>query len=269
MEILKETIAVQLPTDEKLANEGIMEFKKMIASLPEELAKKVRNNEDLFEVYCGIFPERGGWSGSLLNNPPLPLEQVVILIEAINSNGWARVIRHAHRGYSIVNLKAAARVIRSNPDYFPQEASLDPISWLINNPTQWYPGVSGSIEEVRYGLLSGYPLNACLKDVKYYQVRKRLFNSVLPGETTEEAIFISKFLMTNDHTPEELARFIEILRTKSRGLFTEDEISLWAQKHSVGIGACGGFMGFDESDEAWAAAADVLYRTIKTTILSS
>ena len=56
MKILEEISAVQLPTDEKLASEGIVEFEKMIASLPQDLGEKARNNEDLFKVYCGIFP---------------------------------------------------------------------------------------------------------------------------------------------------------------------------------------------------------------------
>ena len=52
----KDTPLVQLPTDEKLASEGIVEFEKMITSLPEELGEKARNDEDLFKTYCGIFP---------------------------------------------------------------------------------------------------------------------------------------------------------------------------------------------------------------------
>lgn len=262
---------ISLPTDEKLANEGIIEFEKMIASLPKELGEKVRNDEDLFKTYCGIFPERGGLSGSLLNRSTITPEQTAILIEAINSNGWARVIRHAHRGHSIVNLKAATRVIRNNSVYFPEEALLDPVAWLISNPSQWYgwyAGVTQHILEIRYGLLSGFPLNACLKESEYHQVRKRLMDSMLPGETTEETVFINNFLMLGrDHTPEELARFSEILRNKGRGLFTEEEISLWEQMHSVEIDACGGFVGFDESDDAWALAAEDLYRNIKTTVL--
>ena len=263
----KDTPLVQLPTDEKLASEGIVEFEKMITFLPEELGEKARNDEDLFKTYCGIFPEKGGISGSLLNNAEITTEQAVILIETINNNGWLRVIMHVHRGYSIVNLRAIARVIRNNHDYFPSEALLDPVSWLINNPTQWYEwyaGASQGIIEIRYGLLSGYPLNACLKYVKYCQVRKRLMNSVLPGETTEEAIFMNNFLMLGkDHASEELSRFIKILRDRGKGLFTEDEISLWAQRHAVEIDACGGFVGFDKSDEAYALAIDTLYRALK------
>jgi len=269
MKNLEGVLAVQLPTDEKLTNKGIVEFEKMIASLPKELGEKVRNDEDLFKVYCGIFPELGGLSGSLLNRSTITPEQAAILIEAINSNGWARVIRHAHRGHSIVNLRAVARVIRNNPAYFPEEALLGPVVWLISNPSQWYgwyAGVTQYILEIRYGLLSGYPLNACLKEFEYNQVRRRLMDSMLPGETTEEVVFINNFLrLGKDHTPEELARFVEILRSKGRGLFTENEVSLWVKMHSVD--GCGGFMGFDESDDAWALAVDDLYRKIKITVL--
>ena len=268
MKILEEISAVQLPTDEKLASEGIVEFEKMIASLPQDLGEKVRNDEDLFKAYCGIFPELGGLSGCLLNRSTITPEQAAILIEAINSNGWAKVIRHAHRGHSIVNLKAATRVIRSNPAYFPEEALLDPAVWLISNPSQWYGWYAGAMQyilEIRYGLLSGYPLNACLKEFEYYQVRKRLMDSMLPGETTEEAVFINNFLrLGKDPAPEELARFSEILRNKGRGLFTEDEISLWVKTHGVGV--CIGFVGFDESDDAWALAVDELYWKIKATV---
>ena len=268
MKNLEGVLAVQLPTDEKLANEGIIEFEKLIISLPKELGEKVRNDEDLFKTYCGIFPERGGWSGSLLSRSTITPEQAAILIEAINSNGWARVIRHAHRGHSIVNLKAATRVIKNNPAYFPEEALLDPAVWLISNPSQWYGWYAGAMQytvEIRYGLLSGYPLNACLKEFEYYQVRKRLMDSILPGETTEEAVFINNFLrLGKDPAPEELARFGEIRRNKGRGLFTEDEILLWVKTHGVGV--CIGFVGFDESDDAWALAVDDLYRKIKTTV---
>ena len=255
---------INLPTDENFANEGIIEFKKMIAYLPQDLGEKARNDEDLFKVYYGIFPELGGWSGSLLTRSTTTPEETAILIEAINSNGWLRVIRHAHRGFSLVNLKAAIRVIRNNSIYFPEEALLNPISWLINNPTQWYPGAIEGIEDIRYGLLSGFPLNACLKCVKCDQTHRRLRNRELPGETMEEAIFIHNFVMARKHTPEELAKFSEILRNRGRGLFTEDEISLWKQRHYVETEAYEGFIGFDESDDAWASAADELYRKIKT-----
>lgn len=263
------SVTINLPTDEELANEGIMEFDKMITSLPIELGEKARNDEGLFKAYCGIRPEIGGMSGSLLDRPTTTLEHTTILIEAINGNRWARVIRHAHRGYSIVNLKATTRVIRNNPDYFPEEALLNPTTWIVNNPAQWYPSAKEDIEEVRYGLLSGFPLNACLKYVKYCQARRRLIRSVLPEETIEEAVFIINFVMTTkDPTAEELVRFIEILRSKGKGLFTEEEISLWEQKQrwDVEIDACRGFISFDESDEAWALAADDLYRKIKATV---
>lgn len=184
----------------------------MIASLPEELAGKVRNDEDLLGVYCGVFPEVGGRSGSLLTRRSLALEQTAILIEAINSNGWAKVIMHAHLGYSVVNLKAVARVIRDNQEYFPQEALSDPVSWLSDNSPQWFLGAMTDIKEIRYGLLSGFPLNACIKEGAYNQVRRRLINNVLPGETMEDIIFLNNFVMygrsVDSYSSEELARFI-------------------------------------------------------------
>jgi hypothetical protein len=259
---------INLPTDERLAGEGIVEFEKLLASLPEELAKKAKSDEDLFWLYVGIYPEIGGWSGSLLDELGPNLEQAAILMDAINESGWARVVIHSHKGYSIVNLRAAARVIRDNQGYFPQEAFSNPVAWLINNPSQWYASAVG-ITEVRYGLLSGYPLNACLKNVAYSKARKRLMNSVLPEETVEEAIFLRYFVMLGSeaYKLEELGKFCEILRSKGKGLFSEDEITLWAQKHSVSRGTYSGFMGFDASDDAWAVAADDLCRKIKAIYL--
>jgi len=263
----KGTVSVNLPTDEDLASKGLAEWEKLIASLPEELAAKAKGNEDLLGVYCGIYPEIGERSGFLLSRP-INLEQTAILINAINNNGWAKVIMHAHLGYSIVNKEAVIRVIMNNRDYFPLEAFADPVSWLSNNQTQWNLGPWTDLKEVRYGLLSGFPVNACRKYVAYHHARKKLINNVLPGETMKEAIFLTYLVMYgrdagSSYSADELGRFSEIVRNKGNDLIADGEISLWAQLHGVSIGDGGGFLGFDESDDEWVAAANLLFRKVK------
>lgn len=72
-----------------------------------------------------------------------------------------RTLEYDWETYSLFNLLAVQQVAKNYPEYFPAEIAIDTRSWLQHNWAVWADGKGMNC--IRYGLLSGFPLEAATK----------------------------------------------------------------------------------------------------------
>lgn len=74
--------------------------------------------------------------------------------------------------YHLFNLQMVRLVATNYPAYFPAEVSTDASTWLQQNWHMWADGQDENC--IRYGLLSGFPLEAAVRFAQHKQTGQRL-----------------------------------------------------------------------------------------------
>jgi hypothetical protein len=151
----------KLPTDIDIAKQGVKCFQATVDRLPLKAKGIFLNSLDIQNCFIGTNPETRGdldqFSAAQLSELSNILSQTapdMLLLPHYDGD----MVKSA----SLLNLKAVRRVIENYPEYFPEEAKTDIKSWLKENENEWFGG-SQDIVEIRYGLLSGYPLTSVLR----------------------------------------------------------------------------------------------------------
>ena len=74
--------------------------------------------------------------------------------------------------YHLFNLQAVRLVATNYPTYFPAEVSTDVLTWLQQNWRMWADGHDENC--IRYGLLSGFPLEAVVRFAEHKRAKQQL-----------------------------------------------------------------------------------------------
>jgi len=153
----------KLPTTPELAAEGVRAFQKMISSLPVYL-RWIKQDADLLRVYTGVSPEiaiQGNWTFHKFWRK--------ILFQAIQADGNMKVVHTDKSKDSILNLRAAQRVMEANQGLRYNNELVFPttdVDWLLKDVPEWYGAHEkyfATIKSVRYGLLSGFSPPAVMR----------------------------------------------------------------------------------------------------------
>jgi hypothetical protein len=74
--------------------------------------------------------------------------------------------------YHLFNLRAVRLIATYNPTYFPAEVSTDTRAWLQQHWRMWADGNDENC--IRYGLLSGFPLEAAVRFAEHKRTGQQL-----------------------------------------------------------------------------------------------
>ena len=238
-------LEADLPTDPQIAEAGIEDFSKMVASLHPSLAKYVLEDSDLINalvsVYTGVNPEQS----ISLPDVFLPFERKIFL-DAIQADGNIKVVG----GNELLNLRAAQRVMRANRGVLfegkPIFPSDDP-QWLLENIKEWMGSNDKGIKVVRYGLLSGFPRAAVMKYVTWSRAIEKMggVNSMDPliqEELFPRFSFMTKSAEQKDRLKKQIAEKYPFL--------TDEELNVLVDRRQEKTPG-GGFAGFSNEDYQW------------------
>lgn len=90
--------------------------------------------------------------------------------------------------YHLFNLRAVRQVATNHPAYFPAEVIADTRNWLAQNWPMWRDGIDDNC--IRYGLLSGFPLEAAIQFARQKSTGQRLpINRVIHSSVTNLSYF--------------------------------------------------------------------------------
>jgi len=155
-----ESFVARLPTNMEIAQKGAENFEKVVQRLPDRLKLIFLNSIQIQGCFIGVTPEVGSEEETPLNN--LGTVQVSELVEILSQE--APEMEMANGGQILINIEAAQRVIRNYPEYFPEGIVYSLRSWLVVKKSEWchYSLNREDQREIRWGLLSGYPLTSVL-----------------------------------------------------------------------------------------------------------
>ena len=139
------------------AARGLVEYKKLLESLPEETAAKFAQDPGIQNCFLGIAPEE---------HFKTKLSEVEI--EQINSAMALRGEKYfvvsykrplsKEKNHVLINLEAAQAIMADNQDLFKDVG--DPRNFLKTQPKQYLAPaafISGRTQDQRHGVLAGYP----------------------------------------------------------------------------------------------------------------
>lgn len=155
-----ESFVAKLPTNMEVAQKGAENFEKVVQRFPDRLKLIFLNSIQIQGCFVGVTPEVGSEEETPLNN--LGTAQMLELVKILSQE--APEIEIANGGQILINVEAARRVIGNYPEYFPEGVVCSLRSWLVVNKNEWcyYSLDREDQREVRWGLLSGYPLTSVL-----------------------------------------------------------------------------------------------------------
>ena len=259
----------ELPTTTEIAKEGTRQFKEILPYLPPEVKKIFQDNE-IKRCFASISPEVGAVDGLSLDN----LEELGLLdktIELLVKHAPDIVIIRHKKNHpaisptlSLVNLRAAEHVIKNNPSVFPSEALANPTQWIVDNSSDWYQiqPVSdpiGDIFTIRYGLLSGFPLDASTKFQPYWRAWDKLKADIFSQKDHD---FIYRYGQTEGFLNPKSQKEMTTLLGKSRADLTPDEKELIINHRRVRAEpAVTGYLGFQgEYDTRYATRLNRIFQ---------
>ncbi len=251
--------AAKLPTTREIVTEGLQAYKVLVedSGLSESLRAELSHLESdfakqIFSVYIGVTPER--W----LNR--LGREENHALVTAIERNkNFRRVVHRDESGnnYSLINKKAASRVIRAGSD-FPPEASAD--GWLENNSDQWWYGEGF---HRRYGLLSGFSPGAVDKFERHIAVRMKILAHRNDFKGWEFKLLQRHFENINNGIRTGIIKkkvLLRIIKKRIKGLIDED-IAAHVNAFTTPFLEAeeGGYAAFSDEDVRWNNTLNSIY----------
>jgi len=169
----------------------------------------------------------------------------------------------------VINVDAATRVMREHPGYFPKEARANPKTWLKNNRSEWdhinNSKNPGRKKHIRYGLLSGFSLNASEKFVDNADENfLEQIGPTLKERLTEEEIKYIDVEYRSELTYEKLWRIIKIFKEKAGDLLTDKMIGSLIIALRGELEGCdslydSGWIKFDDGDQMWQQKLDEIF----------
>lgn len=251
-----ERVDIELPTTPEIASYGTKAFQEVLNHLPEHISKYFTDGE-IIRCFCGVLPENGGESGSILTGRPL--EEIKKIKDVLKKySPHIVIVEHSsipHKDKasgvpkSILNLLAAEKVIRQNADFFPPEALQDPQTWLVTHPEQWWDIRVWSegetperlVIEKRYGLLSGFPSEAVENYRKWKAVYKMPDRSLMNPEDFK--LFSDYADKRLGDSPENVDSMRDLL-VKIAPDLEDEEISVFLNSAMVQNDVIPGYLGF-------------------------
>ncbi|HEU5377805.1 MAG TPA: hypothetical protein VFV38_20470 [Ktedonobacteraceae bacterium] len=160
----------RLPTNSEVAREGCAEFAALLHQLPQNARQLFLGSAatkphytkfmDVWRCVAGISAEIAFESHILA---AFPEEAFVEATQILNTQTRHFLFYRTEKPpqfYHLFNLLAVRHVAMNYPEYFPGDVVTDTRAWLQHNWHVWADGNSGNC--IRYGLLSGFPLEAVL-----------------------------------------------------------------------------------------------------------
>jgi hypothetical protein len=152
----------KLPTNPEIIKDGLSSYLRVLNRLPADLQIALQEDTQIQGCFVGVTPEVGSENDiSFFEGPNKTRFEEIKRIFAEEAPEMVII----GSGKSLINLKAAAQVMANFPEYFPQVAKDNLENWLKLDITQWstYSEKPDDIREIRWGLLSGYPLESVLQ----------------------------------------------------------------------------------------------------------
>ena len=92
---------------------------------------------------------------------------------------------------SFINLVSAHNVITNAAEYFPSQAMSNTRDWLATSPQEWKQGdnfddPSKDVYQIRYGVLSGFSLEAAILYAPFQRLEKKIINRLAERMAPEE-----------------------------------------------------------------------------------
>ncbi|MFH1394911.1 MAG: hypothetical protein ABIH09_02005 [Candidatus Omnitrophota bacterium] len=181
---------------------------------------------------------------------------------------WEDMLPDGTFRFQIINIKAANKVMKEHPGYFPEEARINTKTWLKNNLYEWdyAEGKEPTRKQnVRYGLLSGFCLNAVEKFSNKADVKFLIkIGPALEERFTEEEIEYIDVEHGSELTYEKLLRIKKIFKEKAGDLLTDKEIEavlIALREESIDLDSLytTGWHAFDEQDKIWQQKLDEVF----------
>ena len=165
----------KLPTSKEAAEKGFAEFTFLLKQFPQSARQLFIGSAstkphytkflDVRRCVAGISAEIAFESYILAGFPREAGKEAQQIINAQAKHFFfyhkEKTPEYNWEKYSLFNLLAVRQVATNYPEYFPAEVRTDTRDWLQNNWTTWTDG--RGMNCIRYGLLSGFPLEAAMK----------------------------------------------------------------------------------------------------------
>lgn len=215
----------ELPTTPDIAIDGVRLLKEIFDRLPSNKLKfAFVRDPAVLACLTGVTPERiaifyeydgneskdsGGLelSDSEINQLEGGVRDTT---DKIVIHSSAQVSTHENGYFSLINVAAAKYVIQNNPSYFPQEAQEDTRRWLTEHKDEWWGGNNPgneNIEDIRAGLLSGFPLWS----VKAYPILDQAISrlkGLLTNEEMNKVLYYRRNYAKTDQTDQEIRKIL-------------------------------------------------------------
>lgn len=223
-EISYQRDADYLPTTPEIAKKGVSDlatfFENVLTLEEPNLYIDLINESSIKNCFLGISPEARGsiypeWYKNYADLLP-DIDQMLIH----SSDGNIQLINTAPEKYSIVNLTAIRRVMEYNPQYFSKDMQDDVLKTLQENLPLWEIPKSYE-DEIRYGLLSGFPTQSAEKYAYMSYIRGELQNKLTDDEWDYFDDYYSGAIERTDEVYQHLAELIH----KRLGNISVEEIN--------------------------------------------
>ena len=256
------------------AETGLKNYQLFRSALVPRVRNQVQKYDDQFAaVFAGGLPEKQAFL-NLTDSEKAQIDKtlndlggVVGLIHHPDETDEMRLER-----YSLVNFDLAKKIIQENSDIFnSSEAQKDPRAWLIANPNEWlWLNISGytPIQDKRFGLLSGFPVEAVKRHPQYQTGQVKIANALKSDSAKSPELLALlgrasyNFLVKDISTPrttklsaEDKTTLHSILETSKDIIGLEaEEIEALVDYFAI-VKNAGKvqlvFYGFTESDQQW------------------
>lgn len=155
----------RLPVTEEMVKKGAENYAHVLQKLPEKYQRIFLEDQKILSCFVGTTPEVDGFGESELTK--LSASEKGTLNALFQSLGVNMVILDhlsspgQRDRASFLNLEAAVNVMKNHPEYFPTTG--DEVNWLRHHSKEWLAHSPDPNVEVRYGLLSGFPLTSAIQ----------------------------------------------------------------------------------------------------------
>lgn len=254
--------------DPALAREGVRNFKEIAQLLSPNLRHRSLKDNKIKACFIGTTPEIEDGDRKFFSTlSPEQSKETTSAFRTITNNfllvSYPNDYQREKQIFSMINTAAATRILKEYQQFFPTEATQDPNRWFITNIHTWHqyrpiPNTSLDIFDIRFGLLSGIPLNAVLKYRPYRRARSKLDLKVL---SQEEVVFFNAFHSDGKlpRTEENMQRLRDIV-SKSGPQLSKEETELILQKRNVQHRAGHpGYFGFSPEDVEYGRKVEEFY----------
>lgn len=176
-----------LPSTPEIAKQGAIDLAGVLKKADSKTKDAILSLPRLWGCFAGVTPEIALQDHDLNGMSTEVLSKIQSLVNTTSEGIIMATLQIPEYGnkkhLEVINLRSAKRVIDQYSQYFPPEARGNTKDWLLNNYAAWVDG-SELINQVRYGLLSGFPIDAILDMQEYTSGRYKVLSGdlILPEE---------------------------------------------------------------------------------------